>query len=315
MIKLKFFYKFIFIYFLIATGAYSADFDKGFNAFVIGDYNTALNEFRELADAGDVNAQFMLGSMYFKGYGVELNYQEAVRWYTLAAEQNESGAQYNLGLSYLDGSGVEKNIEEGIRWLELAAEQDHVEAIHQLGLVYYYLLADYDSASKWFSLGMDFDYAESIIELALMFEHGDGITQSYTDAFDLYLIAAELGNSKAQCQVGYHLRNGVGVDKNIKEALRWYLESANQLNTKAFYNIGVMYANGEFFDRNYVIGYIWLYLASLHESDESETARNTIKKLENYMSEDEISDALDLSNAEGIEYYLIESASERLEIN
>ena len=162
---------------------------------------------------------------------------------------------------------------------------------------------------------MDFDYAESIIELALMFENGDGITQSYTDAFDLYLIAAELGNSNAQSAVWFHLRNGVGVGKNIKEALRWYLESANQLNTAAFYNIGAMYANGEVFDRNYVIGYIWLYLASLHESDESELARNTIKKLENYMSEDEITDALDLSSTEGIEYALIEIASEALESN
>ena len=88
-----------------------------------------------------------------------------------------------------------------------------------------------------------------------------------------------------------------------------------QLNTAAFYNIGAMYANGEVFDRNYVIGYIWLYLASLHESDESELARNTIKKLENYMSEDEITDALDLSSTEGIEYALIEIASEALESN
>ncbi len=35
------------------------------------DYNEAFNWFEKAAEQGDVNAQFNLGIMYYKGYGVQ----------------------------------------------------------------------------------------------------------------------------------------------------------------------------------------------------------------------------------------------------
>ncbi len=46
-----------------ATPSWGADFDKGLTAYQNGDYVTALNEWRPLAEQGDADAQFSLGWM------------------------------------------------------------------------------------------------------------------------------------------------------------------------------------------------------------------------------------------------------------
>jgi len=45
-----------------------------------GDFATALKEWKPLAEAGDVDAQYNLGIMYDNGYGVPQDYAEAVKW-------------------------------------------------------------------------------------------------------------------------------------------------------------------------------------------------------------------------------------------
>ena len=52
------------------------DFQKGFAAFNAGDYATALQEWKPLAEAGYDDAQYNVGIMYFNGYGVPLDYKE-----------------------------------------------------------------------------------------------------------------------------------------------------------------------------------------------------------------------------------------------
>ncbi len=78
--------------------SWSADFDKGYDAYKKGDYKTALREWRPLAEQGYARAQYTLGLMYRKGLGVVQDYKTAVKWYTLAAEQGLARAQHNLGV-------------------------------------------------------------------------------------------------------------------------------------------------------------------------------------------------------------------------
>jgi hypothetical protein len=47
------------------------------------------------------------------------NYQEAAKWYRLAADQGLPSAQIGLGYLYFRGLGVEQNYEEAYFWLEL----------------------------------------------------------------------------------------------------------------------------------------------------------------------------------------------------
>ena len=63
-----------------ATSAWSADFDKGVDAYTKGDYVTALREWEPLAKRGDADAQHSLGLMYRNGQGVPQDYSTAVKW-------------------------------------------------------------------------------------------------------------------------------------------------------------------------------------------------------------------------------------------
>ncbi len=106
----------------LATPAW-AGFDEGVAAYERGDYETALREFRPLAEQGDADAQYNLGLMYDEGRGVPEDDAEAVKWYRKAAEQGDAEAQFNLGFMYGQGHGVAQDYVQAHMWSNLAAAQ------------------------------------------------------------------------------------------------------------------------------------------------------------------------------------------------
>ncbi len=85
----------------------------GMEAYDKGDYATAFEEWRPLAEQGDANAQYNLGVMYNHARGVPQDYEKAFHWYSKAAEQGHASAQYNLGLMYELGQGRPGGLREG----------------------------------------------------------------------------------------------------------------------------------------------------------------------------------------------------------
>ncbi len=113
-----------------------SNWDKARDAYLEGDYATALCEWRPLAERGDAVAQYSVGRMYRSGQGVARDDKEAVKWYRRAAEQGDAFAQYNLGVAYANEKGVPRNDKEAVKWLRLAAEQNLAEAQNILGMMY-----------------------------------------------------------------------------------------------------------------------------------------------------------------------------------
>ena len=97
------------------------DFQKGVAAYQSGDYVTALQEWRPLAEQGHASAQYNLGLMYDNGKGVLQDYAEAVKWYRLAAEQGNAAAQNNIGVMYEYGNGILQNNVMAHMWYNIAA--------------------------------------------------------------------------------------------------------------------------------------------------------------------------------------------------
>ncbi len=108
---------------VMLVGPARAGFDEGVIAHERGDYETALKEFRPLAEQGSTSAQSNLGTMYENGYGVPQDYAEAVKWYRKAAEQGYASAQTNLGTMYAKGHGVTQDYVQAHMWFNLAAAQ------------------------------------------------------------------------------------------------------------------------------------------------------------------------------------------------
>ena len=118
-------------------------------------FQTALKEWKPLADQGHAGAQFFLGLMYGNGEGVVEDDAEAVRWYRLAADQGGADAQLNLGLMYAIGEGVVEDDAEAVRWYRLAADQGDAYAQHNLGWMYAIgegVLQDNVTAHMWFNI-------------------------------------------------------------------------------------------------------------------------------------------------------------------
>ena len=135
------------------------DFQKGLVAAQSGDYVTALQEWRPLAEQGDAMAQYVLALMYNEGPGVLQDYlqdyAEAVKWYRLAAEQGYANAQYNLGVMYNEGNGVLQDYAETEKRFRLAAEQGDADAQTNLGVMYEYgtgVLQNNVMAHMWYNI-------------------------------------------------------------------------------------------------------------------------------------------------------------------
>jgi hypothetical protein len=193
----------------VATPTTAQDYDKGALAYQAGDYETALQEWRPLAEQGNAQAQVKLGVMYDYGNGVPRDSTEAVNWVRLAAEQGNAEAQFYLGSMYTDGEGVLQDYAEAVDWYRLAAEQGEVWAQYRLGTMYnngHGVLQDYAQAVNWFRLAAEQGNAEA--------------------RDDLIRLASEQGNAPAQYALGSMSADGDGVIQDTFIAHMWFNISA-----------------------------------------------------------------------------------------
>jgi len=143
------------VVFTLSGQAYAQDFQRGLAAYEAGDYATAFQEWKPLAEQGDASAQYKLGYMYDAGEGVPQDYKEAASWWRKAAEQGYADAQYNLADMYAEGDGVPQDDKESARWLRKAAEQGDHAAQFGLGKLYslgWGVLQDYVMAHMWYNI-------------------------------------------------------------------------------------------------------------------------------------------------------------------
>jgi TPR repeat protein len=173
----------------IAGSAVAGPYEDGTTAFERGDYETAVRDWRPLANKGFAGAQFGLGVMYANGNGVPPDYEAALNWFRKAADKGYPPAQFELGRLYVNGHGVGK---------------------------------DYAVALSWFRKAADQSYADGQFALGVMYENGQGVVQAYATAASWYRKAADQGNATAQYALGILYSKGDGVPKDLVSAYMWF---------------------------------------------------------------------------------------------
>jgi hypothetical protein len=83
----------------------------------------SASDLRTLAEEGDAKAQFVLGTLYRDGQGVEKDLAETLRWWTKAAELGNVDAQFALGNIYSGGFGVTRDYVQSYMWFDITAAQ------------------------------------------------------------------------------------------------------------------------------------------------------------------------------------------------
>jgi len=130
------------------------------------DYEIAITLYRQLIEEEELPAaQSNLGLCYFAGQGVEQNFSEAARWFTLAAEQGHPNAEFFLGECYLFGLGVPQDAEIAVELYYLAAMQGHSEAQFRFAECLFNgwgIPQDKEEGAMWFHLVAERDDEEAM---------------------------------------------------------------------------------------------------------------------------------------------------------
>jgi TPR repeat protein len=99
----------------------TSELKLGFIAFDEQRYEEAFRLLSGLAEAGDPEAQCMVGNMYDLGLGRERDLDRAIDWYQKSSRQGYGVASHNLATIY--GMAGEADLEQVIHWRSLAREQ------------------------------------------------------------------------------------------------------------------------------------------------------------------------------------------------
>lgn len=97
-----------------------------------------IEELKLRATAGDAEAQFELGCLYYKGNEtLRRNYKLAFEWCLVAAEQGYAPAQSLVAEMYYWGKKIGKDLKKALFWAEKAAEQNDIKGLRVLADLYY----------------------------------------------------------------------------------------------------------------------------------------------------------------------------------
>ena len=105
--------------------------------FLRGRHKEAFDAFVKVArDYHDPVAANDLGYMYYRGIGVERDYEKAKAYFLTGGYGDGGVGFYNLALIYLRGHGVESDFEKAIEYMKRSAEMGCADAQLYLGLAY-----------------------------------------------------------------------------------------------------------------------------------------------------------------------------------
>ena len=91
-----------------------------------------IYELGGMAERGDVEAQYTLGTCFLNGDGVPRNYKIAIDWYTKAYKQGHAKAAYQIGLMYLTGQAGYRDGQRAVEYFYIAYQLGSPEAKNAL---------------------------------------------------------------------------------------------------------------------------------------------------------------------------------------
>ena len=259
-----------------------------------GDYAQAMKWTQMGAAQGNADAEYLMGTFYTHGYGVNMDYYEAFKWYMLAAEKGHARAQCDVAVCYANGEGVEEDMEQMAYWYGKSAKQgdpaglrglylcylngtgvpqDHNKAFeylqraamsgidlmqHELGL-YYLSMRDYKNAMTWLTRAANQGFARSQNEIGLLYMNGEGVAKSSKQAIHWFEKAASQGHADAMNNLASVLYKS---NKDLKNAIHWYTQAAKAGNVIAMSNLAQFYLNGQGVEQNISKGMALLHKAA-----------------------------------------------------
>ena len=153
--------------------------------------DTAKKEYFETnlkaAEIGLIESMSEVAGMYLRGFGVEKNIDEAIKWLEKAVEADDISANISLGNLYIK----EKNIEKAIFYLSKAADKNNIRAIEKLAEIYE-SQNDFEKMFECYQKGANLGNDDCMREVANCYLFGCGVPQDDLKALDWYIKIIEI---------------------------------------------------------------------------------------------------------------------------
>ena len=200
------------------------------------------------AIAGDAKSQTDLGYFYLFGdKGLEIDYEKAKKWLSIAVTSGHPDAHFFLGQMYYFGSSaVDQNDQEAVSFFSKAIELGNTDAYRYLGEYYYFgkvVNQDYQQAYTYFKAAESTDFSAQGF-LGEMYYFGRGVNKDLNQAYYYLSKAAEGGEINSQATLGWMYQKGQGTTQDYEKALYWGEIAGKQGATNALQNVGFIYLNG-----------------------------------------------------------------------
>lgn len=171
-----------------------------------------IDSIQKLAESGDADYEYFYGACFNEGWGVEVDFAQALKWYKKAADQNQKFSYNAIGNIYRTGSGVQ---------------------------------ADPKLAYEWFRKGADVKDPQAMLNLGNCYYYGMGAEKNLDQAVKWWHDAADLGNAYAEAQMADCYFYGLGVEKNLDKAVEYLTRAADKNVPGAQYRLGILYYTGQ----------------------------------------------------------------------
>jgi TPR repeat protein len=249
-----------------------------------GKKETFLERSIRLANEGNLEDQLNLGYMYLYGTnGVNQDYDEAFKYYTMAASQNDPIALNNLGSLYFNGIGTKRDIPSAIDLFTRSADLGNDNAATNLAFIYLQGGAK-DVKRNLMAINLFKASAEkgnSIAKFMLGYVYYKGfvVEKNYVEAFKLIKESA-LSKGKldeAQLILAEMFASGHGTVQNYSNSVKMYREAVNQGNFEAYVKLANIYQEGKMYPQNLVLAHALYNIASV-DNPQAATFRDNISK-------------------------------------
>ncbi|NOX83728.1 MAG: sel1 repeat family protein [Alphaproteobacteria bacterium] len=200
-----------------------------------------------LAEAGDADAQHLLGYIYENGLGVPRDMARALAYYSKAANQGQADSQYALGDLAFTGDGVKRNLERAAGWYKLAAARSHAGAKAQLGVMHaqgLYFPKDINKAIGYFEQAAEAGDADAQYNLGAIYLTGEGKPQDYAKAAGLFEQAALQGHALSQFNLALLYDSELLGAPVPEKTARWMRAAADQAMPDAMVAMGLLTHEG-----------------------------------------------------------------------
>ncbi|KAI8068759.1 hypothetical protein BDF21DRAFT_445774 [Thamnidium elegans] len=204
--------------------------------YSLNEASESIHWFHRAFECGSTQAVVDLAYGFFEGsVQVPKDDIRAFRYAKDGALLNDKYCQYIVGHLYLKGKGVELNAQEAIKYLSASANQGFAVALEEETSVYMYgqgnVKQDYKKAYQCCmqSIAINIPFCQA--RLGDMYRNAWGVGQDYQKAFEYYQNAASQSDTPypyAQHMLGEMFLHGEGVPKDLAVAKEWFQIASTQ---------------------------------------------------------------------------------------